>query len=585
MKKTALDMRSLRDEIVGIDAAVATPFGERLMVYCDYTASGRSLLFIERYLLRLQRRYANSHTEDDITGRSMTRILRQAEGAIKDAVNAGPQGRIVSVGFGSTAAIDRFQRIVGTSLPPAAKEILFSLIREHAGRGKADDLERFVESRRPVVFVGPYEHHSNELTWREGLCEVVVVRMSADGGIDLAHLEELLRDPRYAGRLRIGSFSAASNVTGLISPVRELAVMLHRHGALACFDYAASAPYVRIDMNPPPGPGEEDPSLDAVFISPHKFLGGPGSSGILVFNERVYRKDLAPSVSGGGTVTYVSRQGHDFFDDIEEREKAGTPGVLQTVKAALAFLVKDAVSVEAIERREQELLRRAIGKWRANPDLEIMGDPDPAKRIGVVSFNVKDEGGRYLHPKFVTVLLNDLFGIQSRAGCSCAGPYGHELLGIGEAASEKYRRAIQQGYYGIKPGWCRVGFHYTMDGADADYLIEAVDLVARHGRHFLPLYRFDLRSGTWGHERDPMAYEDLSLEDAFEAGEEPPCRPLPVPVRERLYRDYLKEAEALAAELSKAAPRAGRKLPEEVAELQFFALPPEDRQPDGGPAG
>jgi selenocysteine lyase/cysteine desulfurase len=576
MKTRALDMRSLRDEIVGIDATVPTPFGERLMVYCDYTASGRSLRSIERYLLRLQRHYANSHTEDDITGRSMTRILRQAERAVKDAVNAGPGGRIVSVGFGSTAAIDRFQRIVGTALPPATREILFSLVREHAGAAEAAGLERFVAARRPVVFVGPYEHHSNELTWREGLCEVVVVRMGADGGIDLARLEELLRDPRYAGRLRIGSFSAASNVTGLISPVRELAAMLHRHGAIACFDYAASAPYVRIDMNPPPGPGGEDPSLDAVFISPHKFLGGPGSSGILVFNERVYRKDLAPSLSGGGTVTYVSRHGHDFFDDVEEREKAGTPGVLQTVKAALAFMVKDAVSVEAIERREQELLRRAFVRWRANPCLEIMGDPDPAKRIGVVSFNVKDEGGRYLHPKFVTVLLNDLFGIQSRAGCSCAGPYGHELLGIDEATSEKFREAIRRGYHGVKPGWCRVGFHYTMDDADADYLIEAVDLVGRSGRRFLPLYRFDLRSGTWAHERDPMAYEDLSLEEAFGTAEETACRPLPVSVRKRLYRDYLEEAKALAAEMGQAAPGAGGKLPAEVADLQFFALPPGD---------
>ncbi len=576
MTTRALDMSSLRDEIVGIDAAVPTPFGERLMVYCDYTASGRSLRFIERYLLRLQRHYANSHTEDDITGRSMTRVLHQAEQAVKDAVNAGPAGRIVSVGFGSTAAIDRFQRIVGTALPPATREILFSLVREHAGAGKAADLERFIAARRPVVFIGPYEHHSNELTWREGLCTVVVVRLGPDGGIDLAHLEELLKDPRFEGRLRIGSFSAASNVTGLISPIGELAAMLHRRGALACFDYAASAPYVRIDMNPPPGPDGEDRSLDAVFISPHKFLGGPGSSGILVFNERVYRRNLPPSVSGGGTVAYVSRSGHDFFDDVEEREKAGTPGVLQTVKAALAFLVKEAVSVEVIERREQELLRRAFDRWRANPRIDIMGDPDPAKRIGIVSFNVRDEGGRYLHPKFVTVLLNDLFGIQSRAGCSCAGPYGHELLGIDEATSEKYREAIRRGYEGIKPGWCRVGFHYTMDDADADYLIEAVDLVGRSGRNFLPLYRFDLGSGAWTHEKDPMAYEDLSLEDAFQDGEEAVCRPLPVSVRKRLYRDYLEEAKALAAEIGEAARGAGGKLPAEVADLQFFALPPRD---------
>lgn len=576
MTNPLFDAASLRDEIVGIDAAITTPFGERLMVYCDYTASGRSLRFIEAYLLRIQRHYANSHTEDDITGRSMTRILHRAERAIKEAVNAGPEGRIVSVGFGSTAAIDRLQRIVGTALPPATREMFFSLVREHAGAERAADFEGFIESHRPVVFIGPYEHHSNELTWREGLCTVVVVRLGRDGGIDLAHLEELLRDPRYLGRMRIGSFSAASNVTGLISPVRELAAMLHRNGAMACFDYAASAPYVRIDMNPPPGPAGEDARLDAVFISPHKFLGGPGSSGILVFNERIYRKDLAPSVSGGGTVAYVSRRGHDFFDDIEEREKAGTPGVLQTVKAALTFMVKEAVSVETIERREQELLRRAFAKWRAQPRLEIMGDPDPARRIGVVSFNVRGEGGRYIHPKFVTVLLNDLFGIQSRAGCSCAGPYGHELLGIDETTSERYRAAIRQGFCGIKPGWCRVGFHYTMDDTDADYLIEAVDFVARRGREFLPLYRFDLRSGTWAHGRDPMVYTDLSLEDAFRAGDESPCRPLPTSVRKGLFRACLDEAEALAAELSRSAPGAGGALPAGMAEFQFFELLPEN---------
>ncbi len=576
MTKPLFDIASLRDEIVGIDAVVTTPFGERLMVYCDYTASGRSLRFIETYLLGLQRHYANSHTEDDITGRSMTRLLHCAEEAIKRAVNAGPDGRIVSVGFGSTAAIDRFQRIVGTSLPPATREILFSLVRRRFGAEGAADFENFMESHRPVVFIGPYEHHSNELTWREGLCTVVSVRLNGEGGIDLAHLEELLRDPRYLGRLRIGSFSAASNVTGLISPVRELAVMLHRHGAMACFDYAASAPYVRIDMNPAPGPGGEDPRLDAVFISPHKFLGGPGSSGILVFNERIYRKDLPPSLSGGGTVAYVSRRSHDFFDDVEEREKAGTPGVLQTVKAALAFLVKEEVTVETIERREQELLRRAFARWRSNPRLEILGNPDPARRIGVVSFNIKTEGGRYLHPKFVTVLLNDLFGIQSRAGCSCAGPYGHDLLGIDESASERYREAIQGGICGIKPGWCRVGFHYTMDDADADYVIEAVDFAARNGRLFLPLYRFDLRTGTWSHERDRMVSMDLSLEEAFRSGEESPCRPLTLAVRRRLYRSYLAEAEALAAELGRSPLKTEKKLPLEIADLQFFELPPDD---------
>lgn len=574
--KTPLEFSFLRNEIVGIDATIATPFGERLMVYADYTASGRCLRFVEKYLMRLQRHYANSHTEDDITGRNMTRLLRQAEGAVKDAVNAGPRGRIVSVGFGSTAAIDRFQHIIGVALPPATRQLLASLAREYAKpAGIGDDFGRFIERRKPVVFIGPYEHHSNELTWREGLCSVVTVRLGPGGGIDLGHLEELLQRPETRNRFRVGSFSAASNVTGLISPVGAIAALLHRHGALACFDYAASAPYVPIDMNPPSGPAGEDASLDAVFISPHKFIGGPGSSGILVFNERIYHRDLAPAVSGGGTVAYVSRRGHDFFADIEEREKAGTPGVLQTVKAALAFLVKGAVSVGRIERREQELLGRAFARWAKNPGIEILGNPDPALRIGIVSFNIRGEAGAYLHPKFVTVLLNDLFGVQSRAGCSCAGPYGHDLLGIDDATSEKYRAAIRGGFEGLKPGWCRIGFHYAMDDAEADYLIEAVDFVGRNGSRFLPLYRFDLKTGTWTHLRDPMAYEDLSLADALRTEREPVSRPLPVSVRRRLYRDYLREAEARAAELRKTTPREGSEFPPEIADLRFFALPPD----------
>ena len=572
--QSSIEFSFLRSEIVGIDAAIRTPFGDRLMVYADYTASGRSLRFVEAYLQRLQRHYANSHTEDDISGRSMTRLLHQAEAAIKTAVRAGTGGRIISVGFGSTAAIDRFQQIVGTALPPATRQLLFGLVREYsAGCARAGDFERFLGPRRPLVFVGPYEHHSNELTWREGLSEVAVFRLNADGGIDLAHLEELLRKSDDSGRLRIGSFSAASNVTGRLSPVAEIAALLHRHGALACIDYAASAPYVAIDMTPPPFPGGGDASLDAVFISPHKFLGGPGSSGILVFNERVYHRELAPSVSGGGTVTYVSRRNHDFSEDIEERERAGTPGVLQTIKAALAFLVKDAVSVERIERREQELLGRAFARWRANPGLEILGDPDPAKRIGVVSFTVRVSGGRTLHPKFVTVLLNDLFGIQSRAGCSCAGPYGHDLMGIDEAASELYRDAIRRGYAGFKPGWCRVGFHYAMDDAEAEYLIEAVDFVGRRGGRFLSQYRFEPRSGTWVHSREPGAYEDLSLAAAFRAGEAQADRPITREERTNLYRAYLSEAETLAKDVRTAGPTGPAEIPPDLAGLRFFGLP------------
>ncbi len=564
-----LDFDTLRREIVGADARFDTPFGRRLMTYADYTASGRCLGFVERFLMRVQRIYANTHTEDDVSGRSMTRLLHQAETAIKQAVNAGPNGRLIAIGAGSTAAIDKFQQLVGVALPPATGQLLAQLRRAHMGEA-AGGFEAFLRERRPVVFVGPYEHHSNEITWRQSLAEVVPVGLAADGGLDLDHREALLQDPRYQGRLRIGSFSAASNVTGRLSPVHQIARLLHAHDALASFDYAACAPYVPIDMNPEPGPEGGDPSLDAVFISPHKFLGGPGSSGILLFQERIYHHELPPSVGGGGTVDYVGPHDHDFIPDIEEREKAGTPGVLQTMKAALAFLVKEAVGAERIEAREAELLGRAFARWGAHEGIEILGDPDPVHRTAIVSFNIRDPRGGYLHPKFLTVLLNDLFGIQSRAGCSCAGPYGHALLEIDVATSERYRAAVQEGWMGIKPGWCRVGFHYAMDDAEADFLIDAVDFVARRGWAFLPLYDFDLRAAIWCHREQPEETDRFDLATALR--ERAPDPEISAPDRAALYRAYLAEAEALAEELEPQAPAASRKLDGELAELQFFSF-------------
>jgi selenocysteine lyase/cysteine desulfurase len=357
-------------------------------------------------------------------------------------------------------------------------------------------------------------------------------------------------------------------VTGLRTPVHEIAALLHRHGALACFDFAASAPYVPIDMNPDGAWSER--SLDAIFLSPHKFLGGPGASGVLVFNERLYRRDLPPSLAGGGTVDYVSPVDQDFIADIEEREKAGTPGILQTLRAALAFELKSAIGTERIEAIEQALLTRAWRRWSDVDGIEILGNPDPARRIGIVSFNLRDPRGGWLHPKFATALLNDLFGIQSRAGCSCAGPYGHRLLGIDQDTSEQYRAFVREGYHGIKPGWCRVGFHFVMDEAEADYVIEAVAFVAQHGHRFLPLYDFDALTGQWRHREFIERVESLSLEAALGAGELEPTA-LPAAERARRYREYLAEAERLARELGAhdATPRAV--LDGRFGALQFFS--------------
>lgn len=567
-----LDFEYLRSQVVGADAPMTTPYGERLMVYADYTASGRCLTLVERYLQNLQRIYANSHTEDDISGRSMTHLLEEAETAIKRSVHAGGHGRIVPVGSGATGAIDKFQQIIGVMVPPATRLNLTHMMDKVLGEEQRKTFEAFICQHQPVVFVGPYEHHSNEVSWRQGLATVVEVKLDHAGGIDLAHLEKLLQDPAYLGRMRIGSFSAASNVTGMISPVHEMAALLHRHDAIACFDYAASAPYVEIDMNPPAGQYEGDASLDAIFISPHKFLGGPGSSGVLVFNEKLYHSELPPTVSAGGTVDYVGPTSQDFIKDIEEREKAGTPGVLQILKAGLAFQIKDNVGVAAIERRERALLRQVFERWQANPAIEILGNPDPDRRISIISFNLRDQQGKYLHPKFVTTLLNDLFGIQSRAGCSCAGPYGHRLLGIDHDTSEQYRQWIGKGFSGIKPGWCRVSLHYVMDDNEVGYIIDAVEFVARYGHLFLSEYDFDMHSGAWMHKCDCVCLEPFSLEAALEC-----CGPkqsaLSAPERSEHYAQFLREALELASGLAEPAQGSELVLEAGLEELKFFKVP------------
>jgi len=565
-----IDPAFLRQQIVGVDSTFETPFGERLMVYCDYTASGRCLRFVESYLQSLQRVYANTHTEDDITGRSMSQLLREAEEAIKKSVNAGPNGRIIACGTGATGAIEKLQQIIGVSLPPASRQNIENIVSD---AGIDNELfQSAISDHQPVVFVGPYEHHSNEISWRQSLATTVEVQLDASGHIDLDHLEALLQDPAYKDRLRVGSFSAASNVTGIRSDVRKVTTLLHKYDAIACFDFAACAPYIDIDMNPEPLNDGDKPAIDAIFISPHKFIGGPGSSGVLVFNERIYNRDLPPSMSAGGTVDYVGMDDQDFISRIEEREKAGTPGVLQTLKAGLVFEIKDRVGVDVINTRERELTERAMKCWGDDENIEILGNPDPGSRVGIISFNLKDELGNYLHHKFVTALLNDLFGIQSRAGCSCAGPYGHRLLDIDKDTSERYRHVVQDGYCGMKPGWCRVGLHWVMDDAEADYVIDAVHFVARHGKRFLQLYDFDLCTGTWSNRQTSIELPKFSLDKALDIEEGEPAI-LSLPLRKQLYDHYMTEAKRWASRLEEGPADKLMSLDGELGELQFFSIP------------
>jgi selenocysteine lyase/cysteine desulfurase len=548
----------VRKNLIGRDAFIETPFGRRLVTYADYTASGRGVEFIEGYIRQILMHYANTHTVDDATGMITTSRLHRAEATIKRLVNAGPQYKIIEAGSGTTGAVHRLQQILGLYIPPVAKDMFHKLLQQHLEEEQLSELESYLLSRRPVVFVGPYEHHSNEVSWRECFAEVVEIELDREGLVDLEDLEDKLSRPEYEGRRLIGAFSAASNVSGVKTPVFEVARALHRHGALAFFDYAASAPYARIDMC-----RDEESFFDGIYFSPHKFLGGPGSSGILIIHERVYRKDLPPTVGAGGTVDFVSQLEQAYSADIEAREKPGTPGILQIMRAALALELKELLGIDRIAARENQLIHRALEKFNICSPIEIMGNRDPDKRIPIFSFNIRVDDS-YLHPRFVTILLNDLFGIQSRAGCSCAGPYGHRILHIDGQKSLKFKDRLMHGFVGLKPGWTRINFHYLMTDADYEFIMAAICLICKYGKYFLPLYEFDIHTGNWRHRRHRPGEVDFGIEHALrgttpgagdssgDSGREGAAAPKTQKALKALYDSYLQEAEALAEELKKS---------------------------------
>ena len=549
-------LEAIRKQIVGNDLLFDTPFGERHLLYADYTASGRGFQKIEEKIWNIEKSYANTHTEDDYSGKYSTQLLHQAESKIKELVNAGSNGKIIMIGSGTTGALKKLQEIIGVYIPPVTRERITRSVKED-DETENNLLER-IEKDRPVVFIGPYEHHTNELMWREAYVEVVVIPFDREGRIDLEDLENKLTDQKYKHRLKIGSFSAGSNITGIRTRVYDIARICHKHGALVLFDFAAVAPYVEIDMN-----RDAHSYFDAIFFSPHKFLGGPGTSGVLVFNENIYRKDLPPTTAGGGTVRYVGSHGHDFAEDIETREKAGTPPILQAIKAALVLDLKEKIGIDKIEDIESKHTKYFIEKLRLIDNLKIIGDVAPYRRVSIISFNIKHKD-KILHPKFVTKLINDLFGIQSRAGCSCAGPYGHFLLGINDETSEKFRKLILKGNEGIKPGWIRVNIHYSLSQDDIDYIIKAITFIARFGHLFLQKYSFDMATAEWKYIGFEEKIPEFSVYNDF-APKTVNIEDLP-----KLRESYLNQADQIASELEKHEERSFTQDEKDIEELKSF---------------
>ncbi len=485
-----------RRQIVGQDQHFETPYGQRRILYADWTASGRLYAPIEEALYeRFGPFVGNTHTETSVTGTSMTKAYHHARQLIKRHVNAAPDDVLITACSGMTRVINKLQRILGLRIPEQAQRYF--------------DMP---DAERPVVFITHMEHHSNHTSWLETTADVEWLPPDEQGLVDPASLAEAL--DKYKNRpLKIGAFTACSNVTGIRAPYYELARLMHQHDGYCFVDFAASGPYVKIDMHP------EDPEarLDAIYFSPHKFLGGPGSAAVLIFNASLY-KNRVPDLPGGGTVNWTNPWGeHSYIDDIELREDGGTPAFLQTIKTALAVQLKDDMGTETMLAREHELLARALPAMREIPGLHLLAD-HIEDRLGIVSFYVED-----IHYNLIVRLLNDRFGIQVRGGCSCAGTYGHYLLHVSFAHSHRITDMIEHGDLSAKPGWVRLSLHPTMTDAELDFVLDALAQTVENIEAWGADYHYDKYTNEFSHRRvaDPT---EAMVEGWFDV-------PTPVPVR------------------------------------------------------
>ncbi len=472
-KKLDVHFKNIRRNIIGNNYRIETPIGSKPLYYADWIASGRLYRPIEKKITDFfGPMLANTHTESSDTGIFMTTAYHKALNIIKQHVNASENDAIITFGTGMTGVINKFQRILGLKYC-----------------GKITRRECIGTYEKPVVFITHMEHHSNHTSWLETHADVVVIPPGKDLLVDLNNLEKKLKE--YKNRkIKIGSFTACSNVTGIETPYYEMAALMHKYGGVCFIDFAASAPYVLIDMHPK----KQEQKLDAIFFSPHKFLGGPGASGVLIFDKTLYHNPV-PDSPGGGTVDWTNPWGeHKYIDDIEAREDGGTPGFLQAIKTALCIELKNYMGVDNMRIREELFLEIIFKKLSKIDTLHILAD-NCLKRLGVISFYIDG-----LHYNLAVRLLNDYFGVQLRGGCACAGTYGHYLLDVSYEASQKITSKINSGDLSEKPGWVRLSLHPTMNIKHINYIMEAIEQLVKNKEIWSKDYIYNYHTNEFRHK-------------------------------------------------------------------------------------
>ena len=478
-----------RKHIVGIDQNIPTPFGEKKMIYADWTASGRLYNPIEEKILNDFGPFvANTHTETTFSGSAMTMAYHKARDIIKKHVHAKNDDILIIEGTGMTGVVNKFQRILGLRVPDNLKEFI-----------------SLPEENRPIVFITHMEHHSNQTSWLETIADVEVLPYDKTGMVDIDSLQNLI-DKYKDRKLKIASVTACSNVTGLQPDYYKIAKIMHQNNGVCFVDFACSAPYVDINMHPE----DKGAYLDAIFFSPHKFLGGPGSSGVLIFNKNLYHNTV-PDNPGGGTVNWTNPWGeHSYLDDIELREDGGTPGFLQSIKIALAIQLKDEMGTKNIHDREEEINKEVFKRLKPIENLRLLAQQHE-DRLGVFSFYIND-----LHFNLGVKLLNDRFGIQTRGGCSCAGTYGHFLLHVDQQKSSELIEQITDGCLLDKPGWIRMSIHPTTTNSEVDYICDSIQSMAENFKEWEKEYAYDRSSNEFNYKGYDSKEKDL-VEKWFES--------------------------------------------------------------------
>ncbi|MBT8375665.1 MAG: aminotransferase class V-fold PLP-dependent enzyme [Winogradskyella sp.] len=477
---------TFREQIVGHDQTFESPYGTQRIIYTDWTASGRLYRPIEEKLLNEFGPFvANTHTETTVSGTAMTKAYHKAKSIIKNHVNANENDVLIVSGTGMTGVVNKFQRILGLKVPENLRKYT-----------------KVPDEIRPVVFVTHMEHHSNQTSWLETIAKVEVIPPGTNGLFSLKNLETLLE--KHKDRpLKIASVIAGSNVTGIQNPCHDIAKMMHKYGGVCFVDYACSAPYVAINMHPK----DEDAYFDAIFFSPHKFLGGPGTCGVLVFNKSLY-KNMIPDCPGGGTVSWTNPWGeHKYLDNIEEREDGGTPGFLQTIKTALAIRLKEQMGVDNILLREHQQVSRIFNRLSKTSNINILADMHK-ERLGVISFYIDD-----LHYNLGVKLLNDRFGIQTRGGCSCAGTYGHYLLHVDYDTSHQLTNEISIGDLVRKPGWIRMSIHPTTTNEEIDYVCDSIIALSNFHKDWAKDYNYVKETNEFIHNSQKANTENQTSVD------------------------------------------------------------------------